>query len=59
MEQEERFMIVKIGREHYGIKINDVKEVDVPAIDVKDITTFKEVLAVKSFWFTGELENRG
>lgn len=27
MEQEERFMIIKIGREHYGIKINDVKEV--------------------------------
>ena len=27
MEQEERFMIVKIGREHYGIKINEVKEV--------------------------------
>lgn len=27
MEQEERFMIIKIGREHYGIKINEVKEV--------------------------------
>ena len=27
MEQEERFIIIKIGREHYGIKINDVKEV--------------------------------
>lgn len=27
MEQEERFMIIKIGREHYGIKINDVKEI--------------------------------
>ena len=27
MEQEERFMIIIIGREHYGIKINEVKEV--------------------------------
>lgn len=27
MGQEERFMIIKIGREHYGIKINEVKEV--------------------------------
>ena len=27
LEQEKRFMIIKIGGEHYGIKINDVKEV--------------------------------
>lgn len=27
MKQEKRFMIIKIGREHYGIKINEVKEI--------------------------------
>lgn len=27
MGQEERFMVMKIGKEHYGIKIHDVKEV--------------------------------
>lgn len=36
MEQEERFMIVKIGREHYGIKINDVKEV-VPNTEITNV----------------------
>ncbi len=36
MEQEERFMIIKIGREHYGIKINDVKEV-VPNTEITNV----------------------
>ena len=36
MKQEERFMIVKIGREHYGIKINDVKEV-VPNTEITNV----------------------
>lgn len=27
LEQEKRFMIIEMGGEHYGIKINDVKEV--------------------------------
>lgn len=36
MEQEKRFMIVKIGREHYGIKINDVKEV-VPNTEITNV----------------------
>lgn len=36
MEQEERFMIIKIGREHYGIKINDVKEV-VPNTEIANV----------------------
>lgn len=36
MEQEERFMIIKIGREHYGIKINDVKEV-VPNREITNV----------------------
>lgn len=30
--------------------------IDVPAIDEKDIVGFKEVLAIKNFWFTDELE---
>lgn len=36
MDQEERFMIIKIGREHYGIKINDVKEV-VPNTEITNV----------------------
>ncbi len=36
MEHEERFMIIKIGREHYGIKINDVKEV-VPNTEITNV----------------------
>ena len=36
MEQEERFMIIKIGGEHYGIKINDVKEV-VPNTEITNV----------------------
>lgn len=36
MEQEERFMIIKIGRKHYGIKINDVKEV-VPNTEITNV----------------------
>lgn len=30
--------------------------IDVPAIDEKDVDAFKEVLAIKNFWFTDELE---
>lgn len=30
--------------------------IDVPAIDEKDVVAFKEVLAIKNFWFTDELE---
>ncbi len=36
MEQEERFMIIKIGREHYGIKVNDVKEI-VPNTEITNV----------------------
>lgn len=36
MEQKERFMIIRIGREHYGIKINDVKEV-VPNTEITNV----------------------
>lgn len=36
MEQEKRFMIIKIGREHYGIKINDVKEI-VPNTEITNV----------------------
>lgn len=36
MEQKERFMIIKIGKEHYGIKINDVKEV-VPNMEITNV----------------------
>lgn len=30
--------------------------IDVPAIDEMDVVAFKEVLAIKNFWFTDELE---
>lgn len=36
MKQKERFMIIKIGREHYGIKINAVKEV-VPNTEITNV----------------------
>lgn len=36
MEQEKRYMIIKIGREHYGIEINDVKEV-VPNTEITNV----------------------
>lgn len=30
--------------------------IDVPSIDERDVVAFKEVLAIKNFWFTDELE---
>ena len=30
--------------------------IDVPSIDERDVAAFKEVLAIKNFWFTDELE---
>lgn len=35
MKQEERFMIIKIGRKEYGVKIKDIKEV-VPNVKITD-----------------------
>lgn len=33
-----------------------VYTIDVPSIDERDVAAFKEVLAIKNFWFTDELE---
>lgn len=51
MGQEERFMIINIGKEHYGIKIHDVKEV-VPNTEITDVPD-KE-----SDYISGMIESR-
>ena len=61
---EERFVVRKESAQGNptisGILANYYTEgiyaIDVPSIDERDVAAFKEVLEIKNFWFTDELE---